>query len=83
MSKTTVKSEDRLRKYTFNIDGKIVDVTVSDRDLVKALQNYGELVTLAYNTLDAIRLIKEGKPMPIGYFEAKVKAAIDRLGEVR
>lgn len=78
-----IKSEDRLRRYKFNIDGKLVDFNVSDRALVNAVQNHDELVTLAYQTLDALRLIREGKPLPIKYFEAKVEAAIDRLEEVR
>jgi hypothetical protein len=78
-----IKPEDRLRRYNFNIDGKIVDFNVSDRALVNAVQNHDELVTLAYQTLDVIRLLKEHKPLPLGYFEAKVKATIDRLEEVR
>jgi hypothetical protein len=51
--------------------------------LVNAVQNHDELVTLAYQTLDAIRLLKEHKPLPLDYFEDMVKATIDRLGEVR
>ena len=36
--------EDRLRKYTFNVEGKIYDFSVSDRALVKALQTHDRLV---------------------------------------
>lgn len=41
-------------------------------------QNASDLLELAKQTLDVIRLIDEGKPVPLGYFKAKVSAAIDR-----
>jgi len=73
-----IKTEDRLRKYTFNVDGEIVDITASDRAIVKSLRAYDDLLILAYQTLDVIRLLKEGKPMPLGYFEQVVQNTIKK-----
>jgi len=42
-------------------------------------KNAGDLLDLAKQTLDVIRLIDEGKPVPLGYFRAKVAAAISRV----
>lgn len=42
-----VQPEDRLCQHTFNIDGKFVYLTVSDRTLVNALQNHEDLMKAA------------------------------------
>lgn len=35
-----IKAEDRIKRYSFNIDGKIVDIEASDREIVWALSEW-------------------------------------------
>lgn len=39
-----IKAEDRIKRYSFNVDGKIVDLDVSDRQIVLALKLHEPLV---------------------------------------
>ena len=47
-----IKPEDRLRKYTFNIDGKIIDINASDRAVVSALLLHDKLVAALKVAID-------------------------------
>src|SRR5712671_224307 len=43
---TDIKAEDRKRKYSFSIDGKWIDIEVTDREIVRAVNCHEEILIL-------------------------------------